>query len=305
MVKFSTISIVLFFGLVFSCSENKTVVQKVETIHPYSDFEIPSQVIFANEEISLDDIDVQERYERELIVNAYYHSSTFFLIKRSTRWFPTIERVLKEEGIPEDFKYLALAESGLAQVKSYAGAAGFWQFLSPTAKDYNLEVSKTVDERYHIEKSTRAACKYLMNAKKDLGSWPLAAAAYNRGKRGVQVNLEKQYVSNYFDLNLNSETARYFFRILALKEIIENPNKYNFDIKRTYEPYKTVKVTINESIKDLSLWSKNKGFNKKILKKLNPWLISNKLKVKDGKSYVILLPAKGSDLKVYSDTNGE
>lgn len=306
MVRLSYIAIALLISGVFSCKEKQTGIEKViKTQHRYSDFEIPKTLKFAGETIHLNDIDVRERYERELIVNAYYHSSTFFLIKRSTRWLPLIEKILKEEGLPEDFKYLAVAESGLTQANSYAGARGFWQFLSPTAKDYGLEINKHVDERYHIEKSTRAACKYLLNAKKDLGSWPLAAAAYNRGKRGISVNLEQQYVTNYFDLNLNTETARYFFRILALKEIIENPKKYNFEINRSYEPYKTRKLNVKEDIDNLSLWAKNMGFNKKILKKLNPWLISNKLKLKDGKSYVILLPAKGSDLKVYSDTNGE
>lgn len=300
----------IFGLLIVACSEQaaeteKTIVEQEAISSVFTDFELPNSVDFLAQKVDLTDIDIRERYEREIITNAYYHSSTFFILKRSQRWFPVIEKILKEEGVPDDFKYLAVAESGLTQARSFAGALGFWQFMEGTAEDYGLEINKDIDERKHVEKSTRAACAYLRNAKEKLGSWVLAAAAYNRGVQGITNNLEDQYSDNFFDLNLNTETARYVFRIMALKEIIEHPSRYNFKIKNYYKPYQTKEVIVENSIDDLSRWAKNEGFNKKILKKLNPWLISNKLKVEQGKSYVILLPSKGTNLNAYQEADGE
>lgn len=275
-----------------------TIKEKESVVFPNT----PHNISFANVQYTFDDHDLKERLERELIVNTFWHSNTMFYIKRANRWFPLIESILEEEGIPEDFKYLAVIESGLKQAKSPAGALGFWQFMKGTAKDYGLEISRTVDERMHVEKSTRAACQYLKDAYDKFDSWALAAAAYNRGVNGISSDLTKQEVEHLFDLHLNSETARYFFRILAVKEILENPTKYNFNVTndQLYDSYKTKKLTVNSDIKDLSSWSKTKGFNLKIIKKLNPWLISNSLKVEKGKSYVILLPTNDEKLKPYA-----
>lgn len=297
-------------GLLYACKpvapeQTKEIQIENNIERTFSDFELPDYVDFLDTEILLKDLDLRERYEREIITNAYYHSSTFFILKRSKRWFPIIEKILKEEGLPDDFKYLAVAESGLTQARSYVGALGFWQFMEGTAKDYGLTINKDIDERKHLEKSTRAACEYLRKAKEKLGSWTLAAAAYNRGVNGIKNNLDNQYSDNFFDLNLNAETSRYVFRIIALKEIIEHPAKYNFKINTYYTPYKTKEIRVDSSISDLSLWAKNEGFNKKILKKLNPWLISNQLRIEPGKSYVILLPAKGANLNAYREDNGE
>ncbi|MDX1445366.1 lytic transglycosylase domain-containing protein [Lishizhenia sp.] len=308
MAKF--IIFILLGTLLWACNNSPTI-QKEETIvhnnveSSFSDFIIPDYIEFLDTKVLLKDIDIRERYEREIITNAYYHSSTFFILKRSKRWFPVIEKILKEEGLPDDFKYLAVAESGLTQARSYVGALGFWQFMEGTAKDYGLIINKDIDERKHVVKSTRAACAYLKDAKEKLGSWILAAAAYNRGVNGISKNLEGQYADNFFDLNLNTETSRYVFRIMALKEIIEHPSNYNFKINTYYSPYKTIQKIVDSSLSDLSLWAKNEGFNKKILKKLNPWLISNQLRIEPGKSYVILLPAKGANLNAYREDNGE
>ncbi len=263
----------------------------------------PTEIIFAGKPYSFSDEDIKERLDKELVVNTFWHSNTIFYIKRAHRWFPRISAILKQENVPDDFKYLAVIESGLKQSTSPSGAKGFWQFMPTTAIDYELEISNTVDERLHVEKSTRAACKYLKKAYAKFGSWELAAAAYNRGSNGLERDMEEQGVRHLFDTYLNNETSRYFFRILAVKEILENPEKYNFLItnKEKYATFKTFSISIKEDIDDLSSWAKKNGFNLKILKKLNPWLISKQLKVKKGKSYKILLPSREEKLKNYAD----
>ena len=188
----------------------------------------PENISFCDEEVPLELLDVRERLDRELLVNTYWQSNMLLLIKRSYRFFPLIEKILKEEDVPQDFKYLAVIESGLENVRSPKGAKGIWQIMSGTAREYGLEVNKNVDERYNLELSTRAACKYLKKAKDKFGSWTLAAAAYNRGIMGISRNLSKQKVENYYDLLLGRETSRYIFRILAVKEIMENSNNYGF-----------------------------------------------------------------------------
>ena len=214
------------------------------------------------------------------------------MIKRANKWFPKIESILKEEGIPEDFKYLAVIESGLENVRSPKGAKGFWQLMPNTAKEYGLEVNSNVDERYHIEKSTRVACKYLLKAKERFGSWTLAAASYNIGMYGIDRLLEKQQTNNYYDLLLNNETSRYIFRILAVKEIMTNPQKYGF-IFETSDLYKSVpirKIGWDKPISNIANFAKDQGINYKILKIFNPWLIQNHLNNKSRKYYEIYIP---------------
>ncbi len=258
---------------------------------------LPMNMEFANERVPVELIDVKERLDREMTVNINLHSSTSLIIKRANRYFPIIEPILKKHGIPDDFKYLCVIESALTNATSPAGARGFWQFMPGTAKEYNLEVSDTVDERLHLEKTTEAACVYLKNAYSKFGNWTLAAASYNRGIAGIERQVVAQGVNDYYDMFLNQETTRYVFRILALKEIMNNPDKYGyvFPKEALYRSVKTKVVTVENSIDDLQKWALNQGINYKILKLHNPWLIDTSLKVSDGKKYDIKIPVEGYD----------
>ena len=255
---------------------------------------LPDSLTFVDEEVPLKHSDIRERIDRELLVNTYWQSNTLLMIKRAHKYFPIIEPILKEEGVPDDFKYLAVAESGLQNVTSPAGAKGFWQIMKKTGKDLGLEISDDVDERYHLEKATRAACKYLLDAKEKFGSWTLAAASYNAGMNRISSELEKQQVNNYYDLYLNEETSRYIPRIIIIKEILENPNKFGFvfSTKDLYEYPKTKKITVDSSITDLANFAVTLGTNYKTIKLLNPWLRSKKLDNKKAKTYYIKLPLK-------------
>lgn len=254
--------------------------------------ELPESLELAGEPVPLDAFGVREQLDRELVVNAYHHSSTMLMMKRAGRWFPTIERILKEEGVPEDFKYLAIIESGLEQVVSPAGASGMWQFMKETAPKFGLEINAQVDERYHVEKSTRAACRYLKEAKAKFGSWALAAASYNMGPTGVSRVLAAQGVDSYWDLHLNSETGRYVYRLLAVKEVFERPAMYGYrlPLSAIYTPYRTRSVVVQSTIPDLAVWARTQGTHLKALKLLNPWLRANALTVAPGKSYSVLVP---------------
>lgn len=255
--------------------------------------DIPDSITFAEEPVPLYILDVRERIDRELHINTYWHNNSIFIYKRSNRWLPQIEAILKEQGVPDDFKYLAVIESGLLNVTSPAGAVGFWQFLKPTARELGLEVTKEVDERYHPIKSTLAACRYLRHAHDVFGNWTLAAASYNMGISGLKKRLKEQQVSSYYDLLLNEETSRYLFRIIAAKELILHPEKYGFDIPEEYlyqqEALETIEVT--ESIDDLVKFAQDQGINYKILKKHNPWLRRKSLAVRKGRTYTIAIPA--------------
>jgi hypothetical protein len=253
---------------------------------------LPKTIAFCNEKAPLNQQDIKERLDKEMHKNVYYQSNALLIFKRANRYFPIIEPILKKEGVPDDFKYLAVIESTLENVTSPAGAKGIWQFMKGTAKGYGIEVNKNVDERYNIEKATVMAAKYLKEAKAKFGSWTLAAAAYNAGNKRIQDNLDKQLVKNYYDLKLNNETARYVFRILALKEIIENPDKYGFEFSQEdlYPMLKYKKIKITKSIDNLAEFAKKQGVNYKILKLYNPWLLQNKLKNKSGKTYYIKIP---------------
>lgn len=251
---------------------------------------------FAGEQIPMENFDVLERLDRELLVNSYWHSSTLLNIKNSRRYFPVIEKILMEEGVPLDFKYVAVAESNLRNVTSPAGAKGFWQFMPATARGYGLEINSQVEERYHLEKSTRAACQLLKRYYKRFGNWTNAAAAYNIGETRFARELEKQNMKTYYDLNLGHETSRYVFRLLAMKEIIQNPEEFGFYIEASdlYHPldqYSVVKVT--SSIGNLGEFAVNHGISYRMLKLYNPWLISSALTVSSGNSYNIKIPSAG------------
>ena len=284
-------SIYFFVGflLIFSaCSSPKSQKDKAkkEMAGQSNDFifpPLPASVKFCEQTIQLNNFDIAERLDKELIVNAYYHSSTIQSIKRANRYFSVIEKILKDQNVPDDFKYLCLIESGLMQATSPAGAKGFWQFMPETAKEFGLIVNNEIDERLHIEKSTIAACQYLKNANLKFNDWVLTAAAYNRGVGGIANDLEEQEVSSYFDLYLNGETSRYVFRILALKLIFENQKAYGFDGEgiELYDPINSKIVKVKESISNLKKWSKEQGSNYRMLKLLNPWIISDRLTVKD------------------------
>ena len=257
---------------------------------------LPSNLDFSGEAVPLDQPDIRERLDKELLVNTYWQSNMILLLKRANKYFPTIEPILEEEGVPDDFKYLAVIESALENVRSPKGAKGFWQIMPGTAKEYGLEVNLNVDERYHIEKSTRVACTYLKKAKERLGSWTLAAASYNRGMNGTERLLSNQLSENYYDLLLNSETSRYVFRILAVKEIMSNPSAYGFifDAEDLYQPIPVRKIGLDTAIGNIAQFAKEQSINYKILKIHNPWLIQNHLNNRSRKHYEISIPESGS-----------
>lgn len=250
---------------------------------------------FCGEKVPLHIIDVRERLDREIITNRNLHASTELIIKRANRYFPVMEPILKKYGVPNDFKYLAVIESRLENAVSPAGARGVWQFMTNTAKEYGLEVSDTVDERYHLAKATEAACKYLIDAKNKFGSWTLAAASYNAGMAGISKQLERQKVTDFYDLHLVEETSRYVFRILAMKQIMSQPDKYNFVIpdSELYYPVPTRTVAVSNSIESLAEFALSEGINYKILKLHNPWLRDTSLKNNAGKTYFIEIPTDG------------
>lgn len=256
---------------------------------------LPEEMDFAGEMVPLKDPDIQERMDRELLVNTYWQSNGLLLIKRANKYFPLIEPILKEEGVPDDFKYLAVIESGLTQAVSPARATGFWQILSSTGKEYGLEVNDNVDERYNIEMATRVACDYFKRSKERFGSWTLAAAAYNAGNAGVMRRLEDQDVNDYYDLLLGEETGRYVFRILALKEILSDPMKFGFNYRQKdlYTEVPTYAVRVDTAVTDFVKFAQGFGINYKILKIHNPWLREDHLNNSSRKEYFIKIPKEG------------
>ena len=255
-------------------------------------FDVPEALAFAGEKVPLNKGDIRERFERELYVNAYWESNLILLFKRSKKYLPEIERLLQQEGIPDDFKYLAIAESGLLNVSSPAGAKGFWQILEGTAKEYGLEITETVDERYHLERSTIAAAAYLKKAYQRFGDWTAVAASYNMGQAGFSRRQEEQLHLNYYDLYLNEETSRYLFRILAFKVLFENPEAFGYHLKEKdfYTLPTFMEVEVHQDVPSLAQWAKEKGSNYNYLKLYNPWLRGKALKLKNGKKYTIRLP---------------
>ena len=257
---------------------------------------IPEKLTFAGEEVPIHYFDVRESLDRELLVNSYFHSQTLRLLKLAPRYFPIIEPILKENGIPDDFKYLAVAESAFNErAVSPAGAAGFWQFLSRTATDYGLEVNAEVDERYHLEKATVAACKYLNESYARYSNWAMVAASYNAGRAAMDRHMTRQKETSYYDLLLVEETTRYVFRILALKLIMEDPEKYGFRVreKDKYPMIPMKIVEVNGPVNDFAEFAQAYGINYKILKMFNPWLRDTFIKNPSRKTYQIKIPAEG------------
>ncbi|WP_297091554.1 lytic transglycosylase domain-containing protein [uncultured Draconibacterium sp.] len=257
--------------------------------------ELPEAVSFAGEPMPLDRFYVKESLDRELLSNAYFHSQTIRYIKLVPRYFHVIEPILKEHGIPDDFKYLAVAESGLdPRAVSPARAVGFWQLMEGTAKDYGLEINSEVDERYHIEKATHVACEYLKDAYKKFGNWTMVAAAYNRGMNGINRQMDRQMEEDYYDLLITTETARYVYRIVALKLILENPERYNFYVAENekYPVIKTKKVEIKGSVDNFAEFAHKQGVSYKVLKDFNPWLRENNLTYSGRKRYWVEIPEK-------------
>ena len=295
--KYISISVIVMMLMVFLANVSKQEIKYIQnSIDPLPQIvkapTLKKTYLFASEKIPVENLDIMERLDRELLVNSYYHSSTIQNIKLANKYFPTIEKILRKNNIPEDFKYLAIAESGLRNVVSPAGATGFWQLMKPIGKALNLEIYEEVDERYDLEKSTEAACKYLNQLKSRYGTWINATAAYNLGPTKFSQALEREGESNYFDLNLNTETMRYVFRIAAIKEIIENTENYGFHIDHNekYDPldnYYTIKV--ESSINNLGNFAHKYGISYRELKVYNPWLRSHKLTVKN-KKYLIKIP---------------
>jgi membrane-bound lytic murein transglycosylase D len=253
---------------------------------------IPDELDFAGELVPFERFDIRERVEREFITNTYWHSFTILAIKRSARFFPVIEPILKEYGIPDDFKYVAVIESGLANAVSPAGASGIWQFMKDAAESYGLEINSEVDERYHIEKATVAACRYLRTAYARFNNWTLAAASYNMGIAGVSRQVERQFTNDYYELFLNEETSRYIARVLALKEIMKDPPAYGFAIgeDEVYPPLQFYNLEIVTPIENLADFARKKGISYKLLKLYNPWLRDIKLTSKSGRKYTIKMP---------------
>jgi len=254
---------------------------------------IPDSLEFAGEEVPMNKTYIRESYDREILVNTYWQSQTLLLIKRANRYFPIIEPILKEQNVPDDFKFLALIESGfMPRVVSPSGAAGIWQFMNETAKEYGLEVSTEIDERYHIEKSTVAACKYLKKGYEKYGTWTLAAAAYNAGFAGIERQITRQKSNNYYELLLNEETSRYVFRILAVKQILLSPTEYGFYLTEDdlYKPVPYFEIEVNGSIDDIADFAKQYGVTYRELKDMNPWLREPFLKNPNKKRYFIKIP---------------
>lgn len=256
---------------------------------------IPEKLEFAGEKVPVDQVDVRESLDREILVNTYFQSQTLLYIKRANRYFPEIERLLKKYDIPEDFKYLAVAESGLTQAVSPMKAVGFWQLLEGTAREYGLEVNNEVDERYHIERATEAACKYLKQSYKKYGNWTMAAASYNAGRSGIDRQIHRQRETDYYDLLLNEETARYLYRILSYKLILSNPSDYGFFVGKNdlYPEIPCFEVTIDGRVESFSEFSKRYDISYKILKWLNPWLREEFLTNRNAMNYFVKIPREG------------
>jgi membrane-bound lytic murein transglycosylase D len=316
--RFTIIGAILSFTLIIllfitftadigGCSELYTTKQSKRDTglfrNPAYQIPIPEKLTFANEDVPLKYFDVRESLDRELQLNTYWHSQTLLLLKRANRFFPIIEPILKEKGIPDDFKFLAVAESALAQEVSPSKAVGFWQILEKTGKELGLEINKEVDERYNIEKSTRAACDFLQRSYKKFGSWTIAAATYNFGRDGIDRQIDRQNNESYYNLVLGEETGRYVYRILAFKVIFENPQKYGFNLNQSnlYPPLKYSYVEVDTPINSISRFAEHFNTNYKMIKTFNPWLRENYLPNKTRKKYQIQIPERAFREKAYSE----
>ncbi|WP_428742227.1 lytic transglycosylase domain-containing protein [Tenacibaculum sp.] len=296
-VRFLSVVIVVFTAVLFTntiSKSNEPIIKNVAESYVIKALKLPQDLNLAGERVPIEKPDIRERMDRELLVNTYWQSNGLLLIKRANKYFPVLEPLLKKYGLPDDFKFLALAESGFIDETSSVGAAGMWHFMKQTGREFGLEINDNVDERYDIEKSTRVAAEYLKKSKERFGSWTLAAAAYNAGNYGVSKRLAAQGVTNYYDAKLPDETERYVFRVLALKEIISNPDKYGFvyDKEDLYTLPETYTVKVDTAITDIALFAKKFGTTYKDLKLHNSWLRENKLNNRSRKLYEIKIPVQ-------------
>lgn len=301
-VLFLLISIQLFVFSTDVKSEDKLHQEQFNIKYGIFAIVQPENLNFAGEEIPIYSPDIWERIDKELLKNTYWQSNTMLYFKKANKYFPIIEPILKQYNIPDDFKYLAVIESGLDNVVSPSGAAGFWQIMKGTAREYGLEVNKDIDERYNLEKSTVVACKYLQDSYKKFGNWTMAAASYNMGKSGVKRRMLEQKSNNYYNLYLNSETARYVFRVIAAKEIMQNPKNYGFMFrnKDLYSMPNLQTVEVDSTISSLSDFARSYNINFKLLKQFNPWLRTTKLPDKSRKKYILKIPID-TDLMVFEN----
>jgi membrane-bound lytic murein transglycosylase D len=288
--------IILLF--IHAATGNLSTAERTDDItdrHPVTPVDLPDKLDFAGEPVPLENFDVRESLDMELLINKYWQSHTLLLIKRANRHFPAIEKVLRENHIPDDLKYLAVAESDLMNLTSPSDAVGYWQFLEGTARELGLEVNQEVDERYHLEKSTEAACKFLKQSYELYGSWTMAAASYNAGRTGINRQIARQGTGYYYDLLLNGETGRYIYRILALKLILSDPGAYGFKIedKDLYPVVPTYEVSLDTPVDDFAGLAQRYSINYKILKYFNPWLRETYLSNPGKKTYYIKVPVSG------------
>lgn len=273
-------------------ADNDPVEPEEKSYYAIFPFEVPEEINFAGEKVPLEHFDVYEALDRELLSNTFFHSQTLRMIKMANRYFPRIEPILEAEGIPDDFKYLAIAESNLSNVVSPAGAVGYWQLLKGTGQEYGLEINSEVDERYHLEKSTVVACKYIRESYEKYLNWTMAAASYNAGRRGIDRQVDRQKEEDYYNLLLNEETGRYIFRILAFKLILEDPSAYGFHLSKEdlYQPIPYDVVVVDGPVTDFADFAREHDTNYKMLKFLNPWLRENNLTNSKRTSYEIRIP---------------
>jgi membrane-bound lytic murein transglycosylase D len=295
LVLISSIIIIMSIAQGFKgfSSSNDKINQPFDTVYNSQSFKLPENVTFAGEKMPLENFDTRESLERELLISAYRHSSTILIIKRANRYLPLIEKILKKYNIPDDFKYLAAAESEYSNMISPVGATGFWQIMPETGKEEGMEINTVVDERYDVEKSTKFACEYFLKSYEKFGNWTLTAASYNGGRAGISEQIDIQRQNNYYDLLLTEETARYIFRAVAYKLVITDPENYGFNIGKEdlYPEMKFFEVKVDSAITDISGFAGKFGTNYKMLKFLNPWLRKPYLTPKPNKEYLIRIPS--------------
>lgn len=303
-----SILLAMLAGLVFKLTTSSRYTDDSEYLEQFwKNYQVyaipfPDDMYFAGEKVPMFDFEVRERVDRELLVNTYYQSASILHFKKAARWFPVIEKILKEQGVPEDFKYIAVIESGLSNVVSPAGAVGFWQIMKNTGLELGMQIDEEVDERYDPVKSTYAACKYFKKAYKEFGSWTMVAASYNMGMGGLRKQASQQGLEDYHGLYLNNETSRYIPRLLAVKQIMMHPRQYGYHFreKHLYKPLKTNKVTVEQEVPDLVAFAKSHGITYKHLKVFNPWMRKTYLPAPGaGKKYVVEIP----DKSVFDDQN--
>jgi len=307
-IKSSLLSICFFIAFSFLYVNGKYLFSSTHIPADYAgpsenlfNLKIPKDLHFAGELIPKDDYSIKENMERVFAGGNFEKSTAYILFNRAAQWFPLIENILKKNKIPEDFKYIALAESRLTNCISPQGAVGFWQFIESTARNYGLEVNEEVDERYHVEKSTEAACQFLKEAYKKFGNWTLCAAAYNMGMGGVEAQMKKQPSKSYYNLMMNKETSIYIYRILALKTVFINSDKKFHSGEKNIYNVPSILLKVDSAITNLTAFAESRNYNNDILKTFNPWLIANTLSNPERKTYIIRFPKKEYLKKITGD----